>query len=109
MSMTYDLISHLYMQREWSKETFGPYERSAGCIDHIRKELIEIEENPRDVEEWIDVVLLALDGAWRQGHQPEAICASLAKKLHQNMRREWPDWTESEEGKAIEHKRGTSA
>ncbi len=59
----YDLVAHLYRQREFSLRTFGPGPRTAGVIDHIRKELREIEADPLDLEEWIDVVLLAFDGA----------------------------------------------
>lgn len=38
-----DLIEHLRRQHEWSERTFGPGQRAAGVLDHIRKELKEIE------------------------------------------------------------------
>ncbi len=100
-----DLRLHLYKQREFSEKTFGPGQRTEGVIDHIRKELTEIEEQPEDLEEWIDVVMLALDGAWRAGHSPEQIAEKLEAKLHKNINREWPDWRTAEPGKAIEHVR----
>ncbi len=37
---------HLERQRRFSERTFGPGSRAAGVIDHIRKELREIEEAP---------------------------------------------------------------
>jgi hypothetical protein len=43
---TFDLIAHLEKQREFSERTFGPGPRTAGVIDHIRKELREIESEP---------------------------------------------------------------
>jgi hypothetical protein len=59
----YDLIRHLYRQKDFSERTFGPGERAEGIIDHIGMELKEVLKSPRDLEEWIDIVLLALDGA----------------------------------------------
>ena len=102
----FDLLKHLHRQRAFSEKTFGPGERSTAIIDHIRKELREIEAAPFDLEEWIDVVLLAFDGAWRSGHSPEEIALALAAKQAKNEARRWPDWRTVEPGKAIEHERG---
>lgn len=106
MSCSWDgLLDHLRRQYEWSERTFGPGDNTAGVLDHIRKELKEIEANPRDVEEWIDVVILALDGAWRNGASPEKIVETLRAKQAKNEARKWPDWRTAEPGKAIEHVR----
>lgn len=104
--MTFDLTFHLLRQRVWSLRTFGPGKRTAGIIDHIRKELVEIEAEPCDLREWIDVVILALDGAWRSGHSPEEIARALEAKQSTNERRKWPDWRKQSLDKAIEHVRG---
>jgi hypothetical protein len=101
----YDLIAHLQRQRAFSLKTFGPGTRTKGVIDHIKKELIEIEKEPRSLEEWIDVMMLACDGAWRAGYEPAEIAAAFAAKLTKNENREWPDWRTSDPNKAIEHKR----
>ncbi len=101
----FDLVAHLYRQRAFSREVFGPGERTTGVLDHIRKELMEIEAAPDDLTEWADVVLLALDGAWRAGHEPEAIARAIAEKQRRNEKRTWPDWRTAKEGKAIEHVR----
>ncbi len=101
----FDLITHLHRQRAFSQRAFGPGNRTAGVLDHIRKELLEIEKDPSDIFEWIDVVLLACDGAWRNGHGPEAIAEALFAKLAKNEARQWPDWRTAEPGKAIEHVR----
>lgn len=98
-----DLVRHLNRQRNFSIKAFGPGNRTKGVIDHIRKELAEIEENPADLEEWIDVVILALDGAWRAGHTPVEIVDALLAKQAKNEQREWPDWRTAEPDKAIEH------
>lgn len=101
----YDLIAHLHRQRAWSEQTFGPGPRLQGVLDHIRKELAEIEAEPTDLEEWVDLILLAFDGAWRAGHTPGEIAEGLSAKLYKNERREWPDWRTQDPTKAIEHVR----
>lgn len=76
---------------------------AAGIVDHIARELHEVLERPDAIEEWIDVVILALDGAWRAGHSPEEIATALSDKQARNEARRWPDWRKAEPGKAIEH------
>lgn len=106
---TFDFVAHLHRQREFSERTFGPGTRTAGVIDHIRKELNEIEAKPDDVTEWVDVILLALDGAWRAGFSPEQIAKAIDAKQTKNEGRTWPDWRTAEPGKAIEHDRSQEA
>ena len=103
--MPFDLIAHLKRQREFSLKTFGPGPRTKGVVDHIRKELVEIEANPGDISEWVDVILLALDGAWRAGWQPEDIAIAISAKQTKNENRKWPDWRTQSTDKAIEHDR----
>ena len=99
----FNFREHLTHQREWSEKTFGPGDRAKGVVEHIRKELREIESQPNDLEEWIDVVILALDGAWRSGGTPDEIIGTLVGKQAKNEKREWPDWRTFTEGQAIEH------
>jgi hypothetical protein len=75
-----NLVEYIGRQIEWSSRTFGPGPRTAGLLAHIRSELNEIEAEPADVTEWIDVIILAIDGAWRAGHSPEAIVVALHVK-----------------------------
>ena len=111
--MTYDLNMHLYRQRAFSRATFGPGPRTKMVVDHIRKEIGEIEREPYDLEEWIDVVLLALDGAWRCAEAmgvphdlvPARVVEAFALKQLKNEMRDWPDWRTSDPDKAIEHVR----
>lgn len=103
----FNIFAHLRRQREWSEKTFGPGMRTKGVCDHIRRELKEIEAAPDDPQEWIDVVQLALDGAWRAGLSPEQIVGGIIAKQSKNERREWPDWRTADPDKAIEHVRGT--
>lgn len=106
---TFDMRAHLQRQREWSERTFGPGPRAAGVVDHIRKELSEIEADPADLAEWVDVVILALDGAWRAGFSPDEIIAQITAKQTKNENRVWPDWRTMPLDKAIEHDRSKDA
>lgn len=97
--------AHLERQRAWSMATFGPGTRLLGVLDHIRKELTEIEADPTDVSEWVDVIILALDGAWRAGWEPQQILDAIVAKQARNEARTWPDWRTASENEAIEHDR----
>jgi Protein of unknown function (DUF550) len=102
---TYDLVAHLHRAREFSDRTFGPRYSPMRVIAHITKELREIEAQPFDLEEWIDVMILAMDGAWRAGFEPEEIAAALAAKQCKNENRKWPDWRTVAADQPIEHDR----
>lgn len=99
-----DLAAFCDERAQWSVETFGPGDRYAGVIAHIRKELNEIEAAPDDLEEWIDVILLALDGAFRSaGADGREIVAALVAKHEKNRARRWPDWRTLSPGEVSEH------
>jgi hypothetical protein len=77
--------------------------RTKGITDHIRKELLEIEAEPYDLAEWVDVIVLAFDGAWRAGWEPREIIEAIKAKQKKNEERVWPDWRLRSEDEAIEH------
>jgi hypothetical protein len=61
-------ISHLVQhQIDWSLSTFGEGAMTERVLKHIEKEIQEVRAEPYKLEEWIDIALLALDGAWRTG------------------------------------------
>lgn len=98
-----NILKYIERQIEWSKRTFGPGSRAAGLCNHIRKELDEIRNAPEDIEEWVDVIILGIDGAWRAGFIPEQIAAALEAKQLKNIRRRWPNWRDHAEDEPIEH------
>ncbi len=102
---TFDFEAHLARQAAFSALTFGPGARTEGICDHIRKELAEVAAAPGDLKEWIDVAILALDGAWRCGATPAQIVEALVAKQIKNEGRAWPDWRIADPAKAIEHDR----
>ena len=92
---------------QWAGKTFGPGLRTAGITKHIQKELKEIESDPRDYLEWLDVMILALNGAMRITENPDLVIEGLVKKLAINKNRIWPDWQTLTDGDPIEHVRTT--
>lgn len=100
------LIDYLYTQRAWSVRTFGSGERTQGLITHIISELEEIDtaaSNGDKVAEFVDVMILAFDGAMRLGATPEQVAYALQHKQRVNTLREWPDWRTAQPGQPIEH------
>jgi hypothetical protein len=111
-----DLTQHLLRQMAWSHATFGPGVRTEAVIDHIRKELQEVIDSDGESLEWVDVVILALDGltrqlAYRNGERADAknvadiVCRMIEGVQGRNEARTWPDWRTAAPGKAIEHVR----
>lgn len=107
------LVGHLERQIAFSLKAFGPSKRTGGIIDHMKKELVEVAAAPDDLTEWIDLAMLALDGAWRHVDRThltltqvaELVQKTLTEKLAKNEARSWPDWRTLSEDKAIEHNR----
>lgn len=97
--------AYLAHQHEFSLATFGPGSRTAGVLDHIEKELIEIRDAPHDIAEWADLLILAFDGAMRNGHSPQDIIDAIKAKQKVNEGRTWPDWRTQDPDKAITHVR----
>ena len=89
----FDLADWFDAKARWSAEVFGPEtgpQRYEAVVAHIRKELVEIERDPADLEEWCDVVMLAMDGAWRSaGADGAAFVAMLEGKHAINLVRVW--------------------
>lgn len=99
--MSTSMATYLEMQRGWSLRTFGAGRRTVGITRHIEKELAEIRADPTDLDEWIDVIILAVDGFWRHGGQPEDIMERLCAKQMVNFARKWP--APQPEDQATEH------
>lgn len=105
-------IDYVEAQKQWSERTFGPGTREKGVIDHITKELKEVAGAVTPAEklaEWIDIIILGIDGAWRTGATPAEIAEALTAKQAKNFARVWPDWRTMSEDRAIEHDRSVDA
>ncbi len=99
-----------YLRRhvEWSHAMFGtPADGRGpkGPLDHLKKETKEITEDPYDLEEWIDAIILSIDGFLRAGGKLTMVLPLLLRKQVKNAGRDWPDWKMTDPDKAIEHVR----
>lgn len=112
-----DFEAHLVRQMAWSRATFGPGERMNDVLDHITKEIEEVRKGHGDSAEWVDLVILALDGLTRRlwassdykmsaGEVAQIAIAMVVGKQSRNEVRDWPDWRTADPNKAIEHVRG---
>ena len=111
-----NLKQHLIRQMVFSKATFGPGKRTNGVLDHISKEIDEVRESNGSPEEWVDLVILSLDGltralwgdnedGWSADIAAEQAVSLIKNKQAVNEGRDWPDWRSSDPEKAIEHVR----
>jgi hypothetical protein len=97
------LSAFLARQIVFSRQTFGPGRRTLGITRHMEKEIAEVREDPDDLSEWVDLVILALDGYWRHGGTPATILRDLQAKLDRNIARTWPPT--APESEPVEHVR----
>jgi hypothetical protein len=84
-----NISEYITNQKIWSQIAFGKGKRTEGVLHHIEKEIEEVRMEPYSLE-WIDIVILALDGAWRAGYTPEEIEKALIAKQEKNAKRKWP-------------------
>lgn len=76
-----DLEAQLTVLRDWSVGTFGADRSLEYNCRHIESELVEVRADPRDPVEWMDIAILAFDGAMRAGHTPEDVARVFVDKL----------------------------
>lgn len=112
-----DLIQR---QVEFSSRAFGPEDRREGILKHLAEELDEVRAAAANGEEtlpeWVDVILLGLDGAWRslieeledpkilnRAYFAYRIEKAINDKLSVNEGRNWPDYRERSTDEAIGH------
>ena len=82
------IAEYIVDQRNFSKRTF----KNSNCnsvVAHIKKEIEEVQANPYDLMEWIDIIILSLDGYWRAGGDPFSFMDLMERKLEINKNRKW--------------------
>jgi hypothetical protein len=88
---------------QWQHETFGPNRPVTGVLEHMRREIAEIEAKPQDRAEWADLLILLIAGADRAGVPLKDVLEAAVLKTHVNKRRKWPDWRTQPEDAPIHH------
>lgn len=102
-----ELLSLAVDQKEWSEKTFGSYmERGpVGPLKHIMKECQEAVDDPTDIEEYADILILWLDSVWRAGFGLLPVIKAAQKKMEVNKTRKFSAPTADE---PMEHVRDGS-
>lgn len=72
----------------WSDTTF-PVRDPRACLKHLAEEVQETYDDPSDVVEWADCLLLLLDGARLAGFNTDDIYEAACRKLEINKNRKW--------------------
>lgn len=72
----------------WALEKF-PSQSAESVCRHIEKELIEIRKDENDPMEWIDVIMLAMEGFCMTGGSPHETFEALREKHAINLLRTW--------------------
>lgn len=87
---------------EWSLRTFG-VRSCAGPLNHLKSEIEEIKDDPKDIEEFADAWLLLQDAAFRAGHKMSDVFVAATLKHVKNTDRKWPPRGETNEHGFTEH------
>lgn len=72
----------------WSRRTFGT-QRLGGVLAHLSKEVKELRDDPCDLEEYADVLMLVFDAASHAGYTYLELIKATRQKLEENERRHW--------------------
>ena len=89
------LSEFIEMKRAHSEVAYDD-EHFTDILEHAEHEIQEIRETPDNIEEWVDLALLAMDGAWRcarwkdnphSHHSGETVAKVFLNKLHILMER----------------------
>ena len=75
---------------KWSQQTFGKKKTYKACFAHMEREIDECRENPKDIEEYADILLLLFDAFYRgTGKGFDALVNAVSKKIKKNKNRKW--------------------
>lgn len=86
----------------WQQETLGN-RGSKGPLAHLAKEVVEIQNNPRDLEEYADAVFMIINALYNEGFTFWDLLQACWKKLEINKLRSWPKPSADNLDKPIEH------
>ena len=75
-------------QKRWSDKTFVGQPLS-GKFSHLRREINELEENPKDIMEYADCYFLLTDIAAKNNVLLSDIHEAAIEKLEINKKRKW--------------------
>lgn len=101
-----NLVTFIHDHWTWSQKTFGEGDRTEGLLKHIARESDEVRaaDHPdQALGQWVDIIILAIDGALRAGHTPLAVAQAILNKHRINKGRRWPPLVNQIPGEPNEH------
>lgn len=86
------LLNLINDQSKWSQETFGTdsIKGPIGALKHLKKEVDECLQDPSDIKEYVDCLLLILDASRRAGFPIIDLLNAAENKMIENKQRVWP-------------------
>ena len=88
MSYPVDVNDLQYDLKSWTEKQF-PSRNMRSILNHLRKEIAELEEAPDDIMEFADCFMLLFDAASYQGLHMSDIWRAMGEKLEINKARKW--------------------
>lgn len=83
------LLAFFEEHRRWSLRTFGK-RKPEPPLYHLQEEVEEMLDNPKDIKEYADGILLIMDAAQNAGFTPEEVIAAMMQKFHTDLvHRKW--------------------
>lgn len=83
------LLAFFEEHRRWSLRTFGK-RKPEPPLYHLQEEVEEMLDNPKDIKEYADGILLIMDAAQNAGFTPEEVLAAMMQKFHTDLvHRKW--------------------
>lgn len=88
--------------KDWASGTFGTAQQRGpvGPLHHLAKEANETAEDPTNIVEYADCLIIFLDAMWRAGFTLQQVVDAAHSKMKVNRARKWP---KAVEGKPCEH------
>lgn len=75
---------------QWINRQFQKPNDPTGELEHLKEEVAEVNDNPNDIEEYADVLMLILGAAAKKGFFVDDLYNAIVKKLYINENiREW--------------------
>lgn len=76
------ILKYIADHISWSEATFGDRGNMEYLLRHIEKEIAEVKVHPDNLEEWIDIMILAIEGLWKTGLTAEEITEEFFRPGH---------------------------
>lgn len=72
----------------WSSKTF-PTATVQTSLAHLQREVVELREDPHDLTEWADCLILLMDAATHVGFDMQDLAKAVDAKMLINRQRKW--------------------